>query len=172
MLIQGCPAWVLTWKFLDTYLSGPERHSYICILLLPSIELKPLLPGQINSVDECLKGGARAKQACHLKDFLFISIKHQELHEELIRTPHLQSVWKLLPCISRLLLQRCWEASTKHQCKMEIDSEPQKTNRVTKGEGEGRTRSLELTDTHYYMSNRWPTGTYYVSQGTLLNILL
>ena len=125
MLIQGCPAWVLTWKLLNTSLSGPERHSYICILLLPSRELKPLVPGQINSVDECLKGGAQAKQACHLKDFLFISIKHQELHEKLIRIQSpdkiiiaaegrclsLGNIWKELSSWSKSSHSGLWRAA-------------------------------------------------------------
>ena len=31
--------------------------------------------------------------------------------------------------------------------------------------------SLGLTYTHYYVLNRWPTGTCYVVKGALLNIL-
>lgn len=79
------------------YLSDLEGHKYICILIFPNRGLKPLPPGQINS-DKCLLGvgGDWAKQACYFKVFLFTLTKHQGFLEELLRTPHFQSIWKLV----------------------------------------------------------------------------
>lgn len=52
-----------------------------------------------TQLDKCLLGvgGDWAKQACYFKVFLFILTKHQGFLEELRRTPHFQSIWKLVP---------------------------------------------------------------------------
>lgn len=100
-------------RHLSVYLSGLERQKYIRILLLPSKGLKALPPGQIDSVDKCLvkvlglSKPITSRTSC-------LSIKYQVSHEELIRAPYLQSVCKLVPCLSYLLPQLCCVTTTKH----------------------------------------------------------
>lgn len=100
-------------RHLSVYLSRLERQKYIRILLLPSKGLKPLPPGQIDSVDKCLvKVLGLSKPITSRTSCLLI--KYQVSHEELIRAPYLQSVCKLVPCLSYLLPQLCCVTTTKH----------------------------------------------------------
>lgn len=96
LITSRCPSICWVWRDTNTF----------AILLLPRRGLEALPPGQkIKSVNKSLVG-RKAKQAFHFKD-LFILIKHQEFHEDLIRTPCHQSVWKLMPYVSHLLPQCC-----------------------------------------------------------------